>query len=298
MNTTYNRNLTVLVLAMILLSSLSSCEDFFETTLELDPPEFKSQLVLSAVLNSNETLREVALTHTVGLNSDPLKAYVEDADIELTYPDGTAYIFDHLGASTQVISYNYILGCPEFTQEGTYKIKATSRGREVSAEVELPKKAIIQSVKYEEDGGVGEFGDDYAAIDIIIEDESGAANYYKIGLFGVTPQRESSIRLISADPSIQESRNYLNVIVSDAQFDGEDYRLRVLFRTYEDEQAESFKLIFSSISKDQYRFDRLLVSHSENEDNPFTSPVQLHTNIDGGLGIFAIENVSEIDVPK
>lgn len=287
------------ILAILAVVILSSCEDFFETTLELETPEFESQLVLSAVLNSNETDRRILLTETVSLNDDARDGYINDATIQLQYPDGDTFLFENIDFSDPFISYNYWADCPEFDQEGTYTMTASdNKGRVATGKVELPPSVLVISATYVADGGKDEFGDDVSAIDILIDDPAGEENFYKLGLWGNNPNSQGTISIESNDPSTSESRNYLNLIVSDTQFDGQQYRLRILFNQNEGSNNSSFLLQFSSISKDQYRFDKILESASENAENPFTTPVQLHTNIDGGIGLFAIERVQEIFVPK
>jgi len=58
----------------------------------------------------------------------------------------------------------------------------------------------------------------------------------------------------------------------------------------------SITVQLAGISADQYRYDRLISNYQENDGNPFTSPVQLHTNVEGGQGLFAIENITSFDV--
>jgi len=286
----------IVILSVIM---LSSCEDFFETTLELETPAFESQLVLSAVLNSNETLRKIAITETVSLNEEPLEGFVNNASAQLFYPDGSSYLFDPNNSSDPWYYYNYFTECPEFTQMGTYRLSVSdSKGRTATSEAELPPLVEVLSATYSADGGKDESGNDVSAVDILINDPAGEENYYKIGLNSNRTNSTNSIYLESSDPSISESRNYQHLIVSDAQFDGKQYRLRITFDQYEGERSESFTLLFSSISKDQYKFDKILESAGENQDNPFTTPVQLHTNVVGGLGLFALEQVQEIAVPK
>jgi len=45
-----------------------------------------------------------------------------------------------------------------------------------------------------------------------------------------------------------------------------------------------------------YLLNRYFFLKKENDGNPFTSPVQLHTNVEGGQGLFAIENITSFDV--
>jgi len=288
------------ILAVFLLCTMASCEDFFETTLELEEPEFESQLVLSAVFNSNEINRRVLLTETVGLNENNLRnKIVENAEILLTDPDGNQYNFGLINGAP-VDGYSHIHYTPEFTQEGTYSISAsTNDGRIVTSSTTLLPEPKIVSAGYVENGGQDEFGNQQEAIDIIIDDDVETENFYKITvgrtfLDGATGQDY----ITSLDPSTSESSIFNALISSDVQYNGEQYRIRVLMDNFLQDNTLNFTVSLSNISKDQFRFDKILSSAQENEDNPFTSPVQLHTNMEGGLGLFAIERMKEIEVEK
>jgi|GEM_PF-2135410 len=288
------------IFAILLLCTMASCEDFFETTLELEEPEFESQLALSAVFNSNETNRRVLLTETVGLNENNLRnKVIEDANISLTAPDGNEYSFELIN-SAPVDGYSHITYTPTFTQEGTYFISAsTPDGRSVTSTTTLLPKPKIVSAVYVENGGQDEFGSEQEAIDIIIDDELEAENFYKI-----TVERnyidgfKGDGYITSLDPSTSQSAIFNAILSSDAQYNGEEYRIRILMDKFFQDNTLSFTVSLSNISKDQHRFDKILLSAAENRDNPFTTPVQLHTNMEGGLGLFAIERMIEIDVEK
>lgn len=292
------------IIVVLSFLTLCSCEDFFETTLELELPEFESQVVVSGVFDSDRIERELQLSQTLGLNEDPFseESLIKNANIVLTYPDGQAYTFEEVDPFGVYARFNYEVDCPMFTQEGIYTIKASvPDGREAMATALLPQLPIISSTKYEENAGSGQFDREYSSIDIIINDSLGEENFYKFSVRGIiesTTSSSSLIRLRSRDPSGSESRNNHSLIVSDQQFDGQEYKFRALFDKSEGDDMQSFLLEVSQISKDQYKFDKTLSSAQENNDNPFTSPVQLHTNIEGGLGIFALERKIEIDVEK
>jgi len=277
-----------LMILILLMTTLVSCEDFFETTLDLEVPDIEPQLVLGAALRNNTTSATVQLAETVDLNTDVEEGFINDAAITLTFPTGEKYEFDNVQTDG-----SYLANTPPPTAPGTYQIRATTPdGRTISSQAELPAKPDILEVSFEENGGKDEFGSDRSAVDITFQDVPDQVNYYKVRLCIETDTRTICPGLQSNDPSALESANYLDLIVSDAQFDGQEYRLRVLFYVFFEEDINSITVEYSGISADQYRYDRLLYSYEENDGNPFTSPVQLNTNVEGGQGLFAIENIS------
>ena len=267
---------------------------------ELEEPAFESQLVLSAVFNSNEINRRVLLTETVGLNENNLRdKVVENAEISLTTPDGNQYNFNLIDGAP-VDGYSHILYTSKFNQKGTYLISAsTNDGRIVNSSTTLLSEPKVVSAEYVENGGQDEFGNQQEAIDIIIDDDVETENFYKITVGRIFQNGAIGQDYItSLDPSTSQSSIFNALISSDVQYNGEQYRIRILMDNFLQDNTLSFMVSLSNISKDQFRFDKILSSAQENEDNPFTSPVQLHTNMEGGLGIFAIERMIEIEVEK
>jgi len=268
---------------------LCSCEDFFESTIELEIPEYEEQLVVSALFNNNYEKR-MLVTKTVGINDDARFSRINDARIKITSGSGLEFIADSLVTNPNFSNYNYTFDEElEFIPEESYSLEViSSDGKMANCTAVMPATPELISATYKEGGGTTLDGDKLDAIDLVFRDIPDVENFYRIRLIngiGAT----NSINLESNDPGAEESADYRQLLLNDIQFDGEEYRLQILYYRNPG-SVDEYVVEFSSISEDQYRFDKLLNSFNENEDNPFSTAAQLHTNIEGGLGLFAIEN--------
>lgn len=281
------------LLYLLLVISFVSCEDFFETTLELEEPIYESQLVLSAIFENLETERKVLLSETTGLNENPRDHILQEATITLTQPDGTISSFIPFSEN----NFSHTATTQPFVQQGEYRISAvTPDGRSTTASIMLPPAPDIVSVNYIKDGDKDSYGDIVDVIDITIRDTPNVKNYYKIRLEEKSGNDEYSPYVTTNDPILSESAIYDTYLLSDDQFDGEEYKIRMLIQGYN--ELATYLVTFSSISKDQFQYDKILKDFNENGDNPFSTPVQIHTNMENGLGIFAIENTFITEIQK
>lgn len=283
---------------------LVSCEDFFETTLTLEEPIFTEQLVVNSILsNVNLDKSRALVSKTIGLNENEETSLVADALVEITYPDKSKYQLNYLPEAEKYLGYNYLGQLPSFQVNQEYKIEVTSGDKSVSSTVIMPSPASITSAIYMENGGLDEDGDEVSAIDILIDDAADEVNYYKIGAIKEFEDFNQELYIDSNNAFAVESASYEDILIKDDQFNGEEFKLRLQFYDHNIDYGEEplpfeYKVIVKTITKEQYDHDRLLYGYFENNDNPFASPVQISTNIEGGLGLFAIENVTIVDVVK
>ena len=97
-----------------------------------------------------------------------------------------------------------------------------------------------------------------------------------------------------------EANTLINAVFSDALFDGEHREITLnienlqVVNTHRDligqllfEPGGTLQVYFYNISKTYYDYSTTFDLHDEVEDNPFAEPVQVHTNVENGFGIFA-----------
>lgn len=56
-------------------------------------------------------------------------------------------------------------------------------------------------------------------------------------------------------------------------------------------------VIIVSMSKDEYLFRKTLYLYEENQDNPFSEPTQVYSNVENGMGIFAFNSLVSYTIP-
>ena len=291
---------------------LSSCgEDFFDSITEVDIPEHEPQLVVHA--NFNPTFGEkygysVKLNHTLGILDttkyeaveDAIVTLLEDNEIKMTFENYVNYGWYSSDAMTLLVEKNY-----------TLKAESPTYGSLESTQ-QLPNRVPIITATYEADAAVDRYGDRGDEITIQFQDPAGEKNYYQIDIWATYPFEGPDTNFINdnfwvyaspVDPILDDlSRLYL----TDVSFDGEMYTTRISIELMEAGQreiggaknlpAERIRIKFTSISKDEYLFQKTLSAYRDNEDNPFAEPVVIHENVEGGSGIFTMSVTDEFPI--
>jgi hypothetical protein len=286
------------IIAISFFLILTSCEDFFETTLELDPPPFEKTLVIDHLTYTGRDTIDFRISTNAGIleNIEIYDLNINDAEVKLTV-NGQSYVAK---INAQAVTYyNYAVILPSPLKQGDeLSILATHPlyGQASSTFKFLPETDILSAVFYE-DGGLDQNGDERSKVSVKFMDKPGK-NYYAVQI--IAPFFNNQIRptsVSSLDPAVFESHERYTVLLTDDGFDGKEKILD--FQTYripEDWAKGNVKLVWYGISEDYYKFSRSLNAHQNTADNPFGTPVPVTTNINGGTGIFAGHTRQVIDV--
>jgi hypothetical protein len=273
---------------------LLSCEDFFETTIEIDPPAHDPILVghCSIQMNADEIGCLVSISQTIDQEinvSDEI--LVEDAIVELKGEDGTSFLFDP--NTMQFGPFNYALELTPneiFSPGNLVSLSISAPGfPDIRAQQTIPDTAEISNVRFNELGGIDLDGDEQSEISFILQDPSGIDNYYEFVIITNFENQLYTQYTSSEDPSTSRSYSSGAIIASDSSFDGEEKRFTLkINRTSTEEALQRLQLRIRSITEDFYLQSKTLQAYEDAEDNPFTTPVQIHSNFEGGLGLFSI----------
>jgi len=288
--------LCLIVISFFLL--LTSCDDFFETTLELDPPPFEKTLVIDLLAYTGRDTIDFRISTNSGVleNVEIYELNINDAEVTLTINGQPFMAKTNSQTGTY---YNYTLILPSSLNQGDeLSILATHPvyGKASSFFRFMPETEILSAVFYE-DGGLDQSGDERSKVSVQLMDKPGK-NYYAVQI--IAPFFNNKIRptfVSSLDPSVSESHERYTVLLTDDGFDGKEKILDFqIYRISEDGAKGNIKLVWYSISEDFYKFSRSLNAHQNTADNPFGTPVPVTTNINGGTGIFAGHTRQVIDV--
>tara|TARA_R110002050_G_scaffold49818_8_gene115562 strand:- start:6875 stop:7738 length:864 start_codon:yes stop_codon:yes gene_type:complete len=126
-------------------------------------------------------------------------------------------------------------------------------------------------------------------------DDGAATNYYIVEMRNST--YFNSLYMSTADPSLDffnfgqdpfgegESRTYgSEAFLDDSQFNGQRRDINIRLESFGDK--DGFYVYLRSISESYYRF-RLTQAAGDFNENPFSEPVQIFSNVSGGYGIIA-----------
>jgi hypothetical protein len=304
---------------------LASCsDDFFSQTVEVDQPEYEKQLIVHQLVSQSDSVVGINLTRNFGiLETVPDSAWnVAGAEVAY-YVDGNPALTLQPGPAQSGEAHLYKAAVPDgFWQPGsTYELRIGHPDYPaLLSRQTMPGPFTVDSVRFRENAGVDEFGDDLAAIDVYLQDQGGVENFYEVSVFYSYPE----VVLIFDDQGnfigydTLPGPGYLNtvypedpedpklsfgafntMVVGDDFFDGQAYKLR--FRFYgQGGQGSSFKVRVRNVTRDYYTYSRSAYRLAESEDVglPLVEPVQVHDNIEGGIGIFGLSWERVFDVPQ
>lgn len=276
----------------------TSCEDFFSTTLKVDPPPHEDQIVTSAFFTNADTSLNVLVNQST--------AILENSNIDTRNLDGaTVRLFSGEQLLTTIpFNTNSNQSFFNYAERGTsvtfeagreYTLKVNHPDYdEATATVVVPDEVVPFRIDLEEDGGVDEFGDRSDRVTVEFNDPPGEENFYEMVLFSIREFGNGEFYyenhyISSLDLNLRESFYGANSL-SDEAFNGQSYKLQLDINRYEQEgeNLQTF-FIWRSVTKDYYQFSRSVRLQSDAEDfGPFSEPVTIKSNFDNGLGLFSI----------
>ena len=272
---------------------LSSCgEDFFSTTLDIEAPTPEKILVTHAFLNfdTNEMAAWVSQTESI-LNNSFDRTQLENA--QLTLSDDLDNTFNLSLTDTNQKEY-IINSISADASEVTVVSEAPGYEDSARANQQVPQKSILKDLKFISDGGIDTEGDLRSAVEIEFDDPAGTENFYEVFISirssnDVNDPFLNSTYTDSNDPIVSKGYDYYSVIFDDSTFDGQTKNINLSFYPISEAEAENRIFItWRDISKDYFRFTKTLRAFDEQEDNPFTTPVQIFSNFENGHGIFSL----------
>ena len=101
------------------------------------------------------------------------------------------------------------------------------------------------------------------------------------------------------EPGSVESARASGVLFGDQSFDGQDKTMSFQFYRITEQQAKgNIQLRWRNVSESYFKYSKTANVHFESRDNPFATPSDIFTNIEGGLGYFFLHNQRTYNVPQ
>jgi hypothetical protein len=281
-----------------------------ETTVDVDLPEHESQLVINELFAAGEAWR-VSVTASRSIRDAGAGAFppVEDATVEIRAggPDGRVLDTLTYDAEHDVYrSFDHDTG-PE--QSETYAIRVSAPGFSGVAEAvgRAPAPVPLGSLSR------GEAPEpEQTEIDVQLTDPEGRDDYYTLSVYQQAVRSDTvglqvELSFSSTSPLLQENAQeqfiddgpgevrttyYDGALFSDTAFEGETRRMSIRFTAdnisdLPPDVEKRTVVVLTSLSEDRYEYRRTLRLSERTGENPFSEPVQIHSNVRGGLGIFA-----------
>ena len=285
--------------------ALFGCGGSFETTIQIDPPQHTPKLSVNAFGSTKTNALRVYVTKTIGLLEDITESnlIINDATVTL-YEDGNLRYTLPVTTGEQVsFNYNMEPGNVVLKKGSTYTLEVIAPGFPVvTSNVMVPEDVPLNKIEFEENGPDIDFDEESSEIEISFQDPVDIENYYEVSAAVVNPDTPSTIDFWpiftdSFDPAPIEGIDCRSLIFDDTSFDGENKTLSLSIRPFSQEEAdERLYFLWRTTSRAHFLYNKTTAKHEEQDGNPFASPVQIFTNMDGGIGIFSIVNEQVVKV--
>lgn len=266
----------IFYLSLILI--LAACEKEIPFDGELS----EQKIVLNCYIGAGESeiFAEVSRTETV-LSDKPF-TFVSNATVQLFSGSALVGTFTSLGAGKYKLTYNVEAGA-------TYTLKCTDPllGT-VEATAQVPYPVPISSLMVEPGEGFE------SRFDVELEFTDGASDndFYQL-LFYLDFDAVPGVWSFETNEEILRNTNeigdntffYTNeCLFPDNAFNNETIALSMSVFGFLDTTA---KVQLIHISEEYYNYQKSLFTANQTSGNPFSQPVQVFSNIEGGIGIFA-----------
>ena len=283
---------------IIVLLASYSCEDDINLDLNHNSPV----MVVNA-LAGNDSLVRVHVS---------LSKQLQNNDSQKTLTDATLSIYEE----------GKLLGKLKTVEDGWYEIQSKFQAdlnyrvvvnhpnyKSVSAETRIPSESEISDCKMTKSETAYHF-------QLEFQDKSYSKDYYMIVLYAITNevingeniQQNILVSYYSEDIIFENNllenttdleRNLLrgSLCFSDYNNNGEKFDISFYapIGSFATENL-TFKVKLLHISKDYYAYERSKIMISNREDLPFYKKINLHSNINGGAGIFAGYTLNECEI--
>ena len=307
------------IIYILLCLTLLSCEK----TIDFNEKSAKPLMVLYSYINPNKYITaEITKSQSV-INEFKLER-ITNAEVSVFEDD---VLFEKLSYDEDSKLYK---GTKQPVVGKTYLLKSSTAGFDnISSQTIIPVKPTISGFSYtitdketsdEKISATIKFKDDPSKKNyyrIVVEEETYIENpednsytatswtnegwFYGFELDGNIQRKWFEVK--SKDPAItgkgqsgaddyfDDIPDNIFAVFNDDLFDGEEYSLEFSFNTYYYEWGHKKVTVYlMSVTEDYYLYLKSYSSQIYFEDNPFSEPVQIYTNIENGAGLMGAYN--------
>jgi hypothetical protein len=293
---------TLILVAMI----HTGCEDFFDTTIPLDPPVHVPKIACTAKATKGDSILQIRLSNSIGiLDKDTDVKAITGAKVILKL-NGQLYQVTELQTPTQDTYYEVDFG-RKLTNGDKIEFTAEKAGFEtIKTSSYVPTDPKIRNVVYDKDGGVDEFGDPVSKVsfDIEIDNEDLYFSVNSRGYYRYCSQyiNNDCVEYDSSYTQTAFTFRDINTVQDYYVFQkSSENKIRSYVGTssgyrFGFPSVENANIIFQIYPKPSFDYIVSLEQYFIGLDNPFSTPVNVRSNIENGYGHFELTN--EVIIPQ
>lgn len=290
--------------------AMTSCQNFFSQTVEIDPPEYTPSMVFHELISDQDDTLKINLTRNYGV-LEPVDDYnnwaVKGAVVEWWQNGQKVLTLLPLSADSSQVYFGLLPAPLQAGQE--YQIKVSHPDFEpVTATQVLPAPLEkVDNIVLKRQFSTNEFDEPISQLEFNIMDKADEKNFYEfflevksINRFIVdylpdgTPVYDTFTYNyttpfdVTFDPNLREGLGN-SLLLNDQFTNGQEYKFKGQFIDYQNsDQTQEFYLVTRTITQEYYYWAKSYVQQSNSGDNPLAEPVSVYNNLENGLGIFGM----------
>jgi hypothetical protein len=294
-----------------------SCEDFFETSIEIEPPKYDKLLTIVGKANAGDAEVILKISETIGvLDNDSLLKGNSGVNVIAKLNNSILNVKEILGrGNLGNPEPRYAIEVPQKLKSGD-KLSIEAKYKNLpmaSVEAIIPAYPIVDNIKFTKDAGKNAEGDDISKL--TFDYKTLEPNIYLTGYF-VYQNINCSLREFK-DGRYVCSKYDTSAYKQNINFQDPDTALEYyLKKSNTDQSKKEITMTFAQglfdnnvnnnlykpfvlleiYGKDGYEYLVSAANYNNSYDNPFATPVNVKSNIVNGYGILLLSNSVRIDL--
>ena len=277
---------------------LTSCEKTFSTIVDIDIPH--TPIIALECTNITDSTF-ASITSTIPVTGATLTSILLNAKAYM-YEDqilkDSFYLNNNIGYVSRF--NNYISGKEYMLTVSAPNFK-TVQARDICPSlVTATKTNFIKKAKTMVISEFSSSPQEFDEIKITFTDDAAVSDYYEVNVF-IDSLGFRELPIVSTDIDIDEGdeeeffSNTSNIVRSpftmrDINFNGKEKTLVFYCPSALTDQSLVFlKVRFSHLSEAYYKYNKTRRLYDRTQGNPFAEPVQIFSNVENGVGVFALK---------
>lgn len=266
-----------LLLYTVAIFGITSCTK----QIPFDDPGAESKIAISCFLDEADSISVVVSKSASILRPNDIER-IEDADLEL-FENGIS-----VGSLTPDLDFVYRLDFAP-VQGNNYEIKASANGLEdVSSTTTIPNAVTATNAAVNEAVSVDQ---DVYRLTFDIDDPSGDNYYIVYVVQEYWPGEYQTQSFTSTEPTFLggSGDNYFwnGAAFRDDSFDGQIKKFTLDLDYFNGEPDFPTSVLLVSATEEFFNYFVTYEAYQSTTGDPFAQPVQIYSNVENGLGIFA-----------
>lgn len=280
-----------LIFVMVTTVFLVAC-DSFTTTVDVDDSGYVDQMVVGAILSSEDFNTEVYVGKNRSfLDSGPFQDYNLSGAEVVVEKISTGEVIEVSESDDTQTNYDMVNPGGNFYEPGSYNFTVNHPSYPSSVTtLEFPESSSIENMEFELEGGSDIDGNPVSRISFDFQDDASEENYYAFEL--EIDDRRTWVETL--DASAIQGSDYRELIISDESFNGQKKRMRLTFSPWQvnDGEEHTLSIKWSSVNEGYYLLGKTVRQQQNAIDNPFASAVQVFSNVNDALGVIGFTSVT------